>query len=117
MLIKVIYLAVPRPYLSDSWGILFEGNSGVSWSYICDQMVAPNRADRCNVRLDAGGVHAAELLLELSDFVAEAGGNLEMELGGGGVHLIGQLGDQADELLAGDAAVRGGGIRAAADGG
>src|ERR1700676_3642728 len=69
----------------------------------------------CPERLDAGRLHTAELLLELADFVTEAGGDFEMKLGGGGVHLLGQLGDQADELLAGDAAACG--IRAAADGG
>ena len=52
---------------------------------------------------DAGGVHAAELGLELADLVAEAGGQLELQLRGGGVHLLGQLGDQPDELAAGRA--------------
>ena len=46
--------------------------------------------------MDAAGtdLHAAELVLEIPDLVAEAGRDLELELGGGGVHLLGQLADQ-----------------------
>src|SRR6201986_1212624 len=53
---------------------------------------------------DAGGLHAAELVFELADLVAEAGGDLELELGGGRVHLLGELLDQFDQVLAGGAA-------------
>ena len=58
------------------------------------------------LELDAGGVHAAQLVLEVADLVAEAGRDLELQLGGGRVHLLGELGDQPDELAAGGAAGR-----------
>src|ERR1700759_2058993 len=53
---------------------------------------------------DAGGLHAAELVFELADLVAEADGDLELELGGGRVHLLGELLDQLDEVVAGGTA-------------
>src|SRR5580693_3302470 len=58
--------------------------------------------------LDAGGVHAAQFMLEDADLVAEAGRDLELQLGGGRVHLLGELADQPDELAAGGAAGRAG---------
>ena len=48
-------------------------------------------------------MHAAELGLELADLVAEPGCHLELQLRGRGVHLLGELADQADELGAGGA--------------
>jgi hypothetical protein len=51
--------------------------------------------------LHAGGLHAAEFVLEFLDLVADAGGDLELQLGRGGVHLVGELADQCDEVAAG----------------
>ena len=56
------------------------------------------------LRSDAGGVHAAQFVLEVPDLVAEPGRDFELQLGGGRVHLLGELGDQPDELAAGGAA-------------
>ena len=49
---------------------------------------------------DAGGVHAAQLVLQIADLIAEAGRDLELKLSGSRVHLLGELGDQPDELAA-----------------
>src|ERR1700722_10894170 len=57
-------------------------------------------------RSDAGGVHAAQLVLQVADLVAEAGRDLELKLSGGRVHLLGELSDQPDQLAAGRAAGR-----------
>src|SRR5262249_51284751 len=48
---------------------------------------------------DASCLHAAKLLLELPDLVPEPGGELELQLGRRGVHLIGQRCDQGDQVL------------------
>jgi hypothetical protein len=48
--------------------------------------------------LDAGFLHRAELLLELVDLVAKSGRELELQLGGRGMHLILQLLDQQRQL-------------------
>jgi hypothetical protein len=52
-------------------------------------------------RLDAGGLHAAELVLEFLDLVADPGRHLELKLRRGGVHLVGELLDDRDEVAAG----------------
>src|SRR5690606_17171357 len=62
--------------------------------------------------LDAGLLHVAEFALELLDLVAEAGGELELEVGGGLVHLLGHLLDEALQLLAGPLADQVGGVAA-----
>src|SRR5215831_14861116 len=57
--------------------------------------------------LHSGGLHAAQLVLEFLDLVAEPRGQLELQLSGRGVHLLGQLGDEADQVLAGGPALAG----------
>src|SRR5690348_9631208 len=47
---------------------------------------------------DPGGVHPAELLLELADLVAEPRRQLEVQLPGGLVHLVLQLLDELGQL-------------------
>ena len=42
--------------------------------------------------------HAAQLLLEVADLVAQARSDLELQLGGGGSHLLAELLDQVGEL-------------------
>src|SRR3954454_18208457 len=49
---------------------------------------------------DAGLGHAAQLLLELTDLIAQPRSQLELQLSGGGVHLVGQLLDEIGELRA-----------------
>ena len=56
----------------------------------------------------AGGPHAAQLLLQLADLVAQPGGELELQLGGGRVHLVGELLDQVGEVGRGHAGQLGG---------
>src|SRR5262249_37034816 len=56
---------------------------------------------------DPRGLHAAQLVLELLDLVADAGGDLELQLRRCGVHLLGELGDQADEVAPGHALAAG----------
>src|SRR5690606_3451124 len=63
--------------------------------------------------LDAGLLHVAEFALELLDLVAEAGGELELEVGGGLVHLLGHRLEGAPRPLAGPPAARVGGGAAA----
>ena len=46
-----------------------------------------------------GGPHGAQLLLEVLDLVAQPGGELEVEVLGGGVHLLGELVDELDEVV------------------
>src|SRR6516165_3069067 len=50
--------------------------------------------------LDPGGLHAAQLVLQFLDLVAQPRGQLELQLRSGGVHLVGELGDEADQVLA-----------------
>ena len=45
-----------------------------------------------------GGVHAAELLLQVRDFVADSSGQLELEIARGGHHLRGQILDEVGEF-------------------
>ena len=45
-----------------------------------------------------GGPHGAQLLLEVLDLVAQPGGELEVEVLGGGVHLLGELVDEFGEV-------------------
>src|SRR6185437_9610870 len=52
-------------------------------------------------RSDARGLHAAQLVLELFDLVPDPGRYLELELRGGYVHLVGELGYQRDQVTAG----------------
>src|SRR4051794_40478695 len=42
--------------------------------------------------------HLPQLLLEVADLVPEAGSELELELAGRGLHLVGQLLDQRRQL-------------------
>src|SRR5258708_32803232 len=49
---------------------------------------------------DAGGLHAAQFLLELPDLVPESCRELELKLGRRRVHLVGQHRDQLDQVLA-----------------
>src|SRR3954454_20800450 len=48
---------------------------------------------------DARSIHGAELLLELADLVAEPGGELELQLGSRGMHLVLQLLDEQREIV------------------
>ena len=45
--------------------------------------------------------HLAQFLLEVADLVAQACCELELELFGGGVHLLAQLTDKVGEILRG----------------
>src|SRR5580704_10988011 len=54
-----------------------------------------------------GGLHAAQFVLQFPDLVAEPRGDLELQLGRCRVHLLGQLADQADQVLACWAALAG----------
>ena len=45
--------------------------------------------------------HLAQFLLEVADLVAQACCELELELFGGGVHLLAQLTDKVGEVLRG----------------
>src|SRR5258708_19647823 len=49
---------------------------------------------------DAGGLHAAQFLLELPDLVPESCRELELKLARRRVHLVGQHRDQLDQVLA-----------------
>src|SRR5260370_14064746 len=51
-------------------------------------------------KLHTGGLHAAQLVLELLDLVADPRGDLDLQLGRGGVHLVGELGDEGHQVLA-----------------
>src|SRR6266496_4182592 len=55
---------------------------------------------------DARSLHAAQLVLELPDLVPDPGGDLELQLRGRGVHLLGELGDEGDQVAAGFPAAR-----------
>src|SRR5680860_1295349 len=46
-----------------------------------------------------GTLHPAQLLLQVADLVAQSGGELELKLAGGGVHLVAQLLDQVGQVL------------------
>ena len=48
--------------------------------------------------LQAGGVHAAQFLLQVGDLVADPGRQLELQVARGGHHLRGQVLDQVGEL-------------------
>src|SRR3954454_4857574 len=51
-----------------------------------------------------GGLdHLAELALEVGDLVAQPRGELELQLGGGGLHLVGEVLDELSEVGAGHA--------------
>ena len=50
---------------------------------------------------EAGGVHAAKLLLEIGDLVPESGGQLKLQLPRGAHHLVGELLHQIRELGSG----------------
>src|SRR5829696_7355868 len=52
--------------------------------------------------------HLPQLLLEVADLVTETSGELELQLGGRGPHLVGQLLDQRRQLGAGQAGDVGG---------
>src|SRR5690349_21299789 len=47
--------------------------------------------------------HLAELLLEVTDLVAEAGGDLELQVGGSLLHLVGEGLDELGEVGGRDA--------------
>src|SRR5580693_2423440 len=49
---------------------------------------------------DAGRLHAPQLVLELTDLVPQPGRHLELQLGRGHVHLLGELLDQLDQVVA-----------------
>src|SRR5687767_14497747 len=61
-------------------------------------MVPPGLGVPASQLPDADGVHPSELLLELVDLVAQAGGELEVQLAGGVVHLVRELLDQGREV-------------------
>ena len=48
-------------------------------------------------------LHLAQLLLEIGELVAEPRGELELELRGRGVHLVGEPGDELGEVRRGRA--------------
>src|ERR1700678_4278012 len=52
-------------------------------------------------RLDPCRLHSSQLVLELLDLVADSGRDLELKLRRGGVHLVGQLLDDRDQVAAG----------------
>src|SRR5690606_21778970 len=56
------------------------------------------RPPRPPASADAGGVHAAQLLLQVGDLVAEPGGELELQVAGRGEHLVGQLLDEVGQF-------------------
>ena len=56
--------------------------------------------------LDSGSLHSPEFVLEVLDLVPDPGGDLELQLGGGRVHLLGQLTDQRDQVTTGLAPAR-----------
>src|SRR5258708_1480584 len=51
-------------------------------------------------RLYPSRLHSPELTLEVLDLVADPGGDLELQLSGGHVHLLGELLDERDEVAA-----------------
>ena len=51
----------------------------------------------CIETSDAGLEHAAQLLLEVSDLIAQPRCNLELQLAGGGSHLLAELFDEVGE--------------------
>ena len=67
------------------------------------------RDDRLDDRPEHGGIlglrrcfcRGLKLAAEVLDLVAEPGGHLELQLGRGGVHLLGELPDQRDQVAAG----------------
>ena len=56
--------------------------------------------------LDSGSLHSPEFVLKVLDLVPDPGGDLELQLGGGRVHLLGQLTDQRDQVTTGLAPAR-----------
>src|SRR6266702_6461803 len=50
---------------------------------------------------DARRLHAAQLVLELLDLVPDAGGDLELQFRCGQVHLLGEFGNEGDEVPTG----------------
>src|SRR5690348_15463950 len=46
----------------------------------------------------ARGLHSPQLVLEVLDLIPDPGGHLELQLGRGGMHLIGELTDQRDQV-------------------
>src|SRR5215470_6541940 len=63
---------------------------------------------RSRTRSDAGRLHAAQLLLELADLVPQPGGDLELQLRRGRVHLLGELAGELQHVPAGLALLRAG---------
>src|SRR5215831_6426910 len=55
---------------------------------------------RFNSWLNTGGLHAAQFVLELLDLVPQPRRDLELQLGGGGVHLVGELLDERHQVAA-----------------
>src|SRR5215831_9728750 len=55
---------------------------------------------RFNGWLDTGGLHAAQFVLELLDLVPQPRRDLELKLGGGDVHLLGELLDERHQVAA-----------------
>src|SRR5450631_2492997 len=65
----------------------------------------PTRPDqRKPARSDAGRLHPPQLVLQFPDLVPDPGRYLELQLRRGRVHLVGQLGDQRDQVAPGGAA-------------
>ncbi len=60
----------------------------------------PNRPNRPKARLGvAGFAHLSQFLLQVAHFVAEAGSQFEVEVGGGAVHLGRELLNEIHQLL------------------
>src|SRR5215469_17937761 len=51
-------------------------------------------------RSDSGRLHAAKLVLQVPDLIANPGGQLELKLGRCRVHLLGELGDEGCKIRA-----------------
>src|SRR5215831_8222815 len=73
-----------------------------SWPQASEQPGTPAASP-----LDAGGLHAAEFVFEVLDLIPDSGGDLELQLGRGGMHLVGELPDQRDQVAPGLAAAFG----------
>src|SRR5215469_4026584 len=57
----------------------------------------PRRALR-RTRLDPGSLHAPKLVLQVADLIPYPGGQLELKLGRGCMHLVSQLGNQRGQV-------------------
>src|SRR5579875_1943658 len=64
-----------------------------------DGPIRPRRPPRPGCS-HARRLHAAQLVLEILDLISQPCGHLELQLGSGGMHLVGQLGDQRQQILA-----------------